>query len=195
MKNSERLRYPIGKYKAPKRFVPELKQGWITAIDKLPGWIKDCVENIDANGLDMPYREDGWTIKQVVHHLADVHVNAYIRLKCALTESNPAVNPYNEEIWAMFPDAMQAPVGDSIALLYGLHHRWAETLRNMKDSDWMRTYFHLGQNINVEVWKMISLYAWHGSHHAAQIRQFYLYKYSKNNRAGKSKKGYDDNEY
>lgn len=180
MKDEEELRYPIGRYIGPKKLLPELKQGWIIAIEALPRWIKDCISHIGEDGLNMSYRAGGWTIRQVVHHLADVHMNAYIRLKLALTEDNPVVKPYKEDVWALFPDAIQSSVNDSVSILQGLHHRWAETLRNMSDDDWRRTYFHPEQNRNVEVWEMIALYAWHGSHHAAQIRQFYLHHYDIN---------------
>lgn len=180
MKNKiESLQYPIGHYKPPKKLTDDLKQNWIAAIDALPRWIKESVTNINEDGHNTPYREGGWTVRQVVHHLADVHMNAFIRLKLALIEETPVIKPYKEDLWALLPDSTQSPVNASILLLQGLHCRWVETLRNMSDQDWKRTFFHPEQNRNIEVWELIALYAWHGSHHVAQIRHFYLYQYCK----------------
>jgi len=128
------------------------------------------IENLDEAQLDTPYREGGWNPRQVIHHIADSHMNAYIRLKLALTEDNPAVKPYDENLWAELHDVKTVPVNISITLLHALHKRWVAQLLGMSAADWERTYYHPEQKTNVPVWQMTALYAWHGRHHMEQIR-------------------------
>lgn len=166
----EQLAYPVGRYEAPEKYPPELQHEWIAAIEALPKWLDLCIENLDAAQLDTPYRPGGWTINQVIHHLADSHMNAYIRLKLALTEESPVVKPYDEKLWAELPDVETVPVNVSITLLHALHQRWVQVLRNMQPEDWERTYFHPEHEHYVAIWQMTDLYAWHGRHHMEQIR-------------------------
>ncbi|HTN47230.1 MAG TPA: putative metal-dependent hydrolase [Flavipsychrobacter sp.] len=167
----EQYAYPIGRFHPFERYETEMQNEWIAAIDALPSWLDAVIENLDAAQLDTPYREGGWTINQVIHHLADSHMNAYVRLKLALTEESPVVKPYEEKLWAELPDAGEGvPVNISITLLHALHRRWVHTLRNMDEADWQRTYFHPEHERYVPLWEMTDLYAWHGRHHMEQIR-------------------------
>ena len=167
----EQLRYPIGRYEAPERYQPELQTEWIASIEALPKWLDYCIENLDEQQLDTPYRPGGWTINQVIHHIADSHMNAYIRLKLALTEDSPVIKPYDEKLWAELPDSELVPVNISITLLHALHRRLGTLLRNMQPSDWERTYYHPEHERYVPLWELADLYAWHGRHHTEQIKQ------------------------
>lgn len=166
----ELIKYPIGRYIAPTEFNPQLIKGWIAAIEALPTWLDPCIENLDEAQLEVPYRDGGWNSRQVIHHIADSHMNAYVRLKLTLTEDNPTIKPYDENKWAVLDDVESVPVNISITLLHALHRRWAAQLRNLSHSDWERTYFHPEQNKSVPIWQMTALYAWHGRHHMEQIR-------------------------
>lgn len=170
MDTLEQIKYPIGRYKAPTEFTPQLINGWIAAIEALPSWLDPCIENLDEAQLETPYRDGGWNARQVIHHLADSHMNAYIRLKLALTEDNPVVKPYDENLWSELYDVKTVPVNISITLLHALHRRWVAQLGSLSDTDWKRTYFHPEQNKSVPIWQMTALYAWHGRHHMEQIR-------------------------
>jgi len=164
------LRYPIGKYE-PQPFSDKQKREWLQDIQFLPGMLESAIENLDEKQLLTPYREGGWNVKQVVHHVADSHMNAYIRLKLALTEDSPVIKPYEEKLWAELPDVEAVPVNVSITLLHALHRRWGQTLRNMQPEDWERNYYHPEQERYVPLWEMTDMYAWHGRHHMEQIRQ------------------------
>lgn len=166
----EQMRYPIGKFQRPENFDPASKDEWIAAIAALPDWLEACVENLDEANLQTPYRPGGWTVIQTIHHLADSHINAYVRLKLALTEDIPQIKPYEEALWADLPDVNIVPVNVSLTLLHALHKRWVVALKNMKPADWNRAYYHPDQRRNVPLWEMTALYAWHGRHHMEQIR-------------------------
>jgi len=166
----EQLAYPVGRYQAPEKHHPEMQTEWIASIEALPKWLDHCIENLDADQLDTPYRPNGWTVNQVIHHIADSHMNGYIRLKLALTEDSPVIKPYDEKLWADLPDVDNVPVNVSVTLLHALHIRWVQLLRNMQPEDWERNYFHPEHEHYVPVWQMTDLYAWHGRHHMEQIR-------------------------
>ena len=167
----EQLKYPIGRYSKPETVSPELIKEWVSYIKALPSWLDACIENLDESHYAIPYRDGGWTIQQVVHHIADSHMNAYIRLKLALTEDQPTIKPYDENAWANLPDTILTPVNVSVTLLHGLHRRMAIILDNMQPSDWERNYFHPQYNRLFPIWEMVALYAWHGRHHVAHIMQ------------------------
>jgi hypothetical protein len=169
--NNEQLRYPTGRFQRPAAFTPQLLQEWITTIEVLPRWLDICIENLDEKELQTPYREGGWTVQQVIHHIADSHINAYVRLKLALTEDNPVIKPYKESLWATLRDTEAVPVNISITLLHALHRRWVAILHNMQSADWERTYHHPEQNRDVPMWEMTAMYAWHSRHHTEHIRQ------------------------
>jgi hypothetical protein len=167
----EQLQYPVGRYKRPDAFTPELQKEWIAVLNALPSWMDACIENMDANQLQVPYRDGGWTSAQVIHHLADSHMNAYIRLKLALTEDNPTIKPYSEKAWAELPDNATVPVNISVTLLHALHRRLVSLLDQLHPADWERTYYHPDHKRNFPVWEVVALYAWHSRHHTAHIKQ------------------------
>ena len=161
-------RYPIGKYE-PQPFSEELKQKFILDIQFLPEELERALLNLDQAQLATPYREGGWSVIQLVHHVADSHMNAYIRLKLAITENNPTIKPYDEKAWAELPDNNQVPVNVSITLLHALHQRWTATLKNLSENDWNRTVIHPASGREMSVWFLLGLYAWHGKHHTKHI--------------------------
>ncbi len=167
----EQLKYPIGRYSKPDAATPQLIADWKSAIQALPSWLDACIENLDESHYNIPYREGGWTIRQVIHHIADSHMNAYIRLKLALTEDNPVIKPYNESAWAALPDTNLTPVNVSVTMLHALHRRMLILLDNMQPTDWERTYYHPEHKRNFPIWEMVALYAWHGRHHTEHIRR------------------------
>ncbi|MBA3828067.1 MAG: putative metal-dependent hydrolase [Taibaiella sp.] len=169
--NLEELKYPIGRYERPGHYTAELKQEWMNVLEALPKWMDVCIENLDEVQLKTPYRPGGWTVIQVVHHVADSHMNAYVRLKLALTEHDPIIKPYKEALWAQLPDANELPVNISITLLHAMHRRWVHALRCMTPEDWERPYFHPDMERNVPIWEMTAMYAWHSRHHMEHIRQ------------------------
>ncbi len=162
-------RYPIGKFE-PQPFSKEQLQKWIDDIKFLPQSLENAILNLDDEQLQTPYRDGGWTVQQVVHHVADSHMNAYIRFKLALTENNPVVKPYDEKLWAELPDVNAVPVNVSITLLYALHTRWYSLLLNIKDDEWeTKTVFHPEHNKEMSLWYLLGMYAWHGKHHVGHI--------------------------
>ena len=165
----EDLKYPIGRYQKPAAFTPDLKKEWLSTLQALPSWMDACIENLDQHQLQVPYREGGWTIQQVVHHIADSHMNAYIRLKLALTEDNPVGKTYEENAWAQLPDTQLVPVNISVTLLHALHRRMVVLLQIIAPADWDRTFFHPVHKREFPVWELVALYAWHSRHHTAHI--------------------------
>ncbi|HTM91785.1 MAG TPA: putative metal-dependent hydrolase [Flavisolibacter sp.] len=162
------LRYPIGEY-VPQEYSEELKEQWLSDIKFLPNATENAVHNLDEHQLQTPYREGGWTVHQLVHHVADSHMNAYIRFKQGCAEENPTIKPYDENVWANFSDVKNLPVNISITLLYALHQRWYEFLKHFSEKDWQRTLFHPGHKKQLTLWYMLGSYAWHGRHHVAHI--------------------------
>jgi uncharacterized damage-inducible protein DinB len=126
--------------------------------------------NLDEAQLHTPYREGGWTVHQLVHHVADSHINAYCRMKLALTEDNPTIKPYDEKLWAEMNDVQKLPINISLTLLHALHARWFEALKYVSDDEWNnRTLFHPEHKKTMRLWNVLGNYAWHGKHHVAQI--------------------------
>lgn len=166
----EQLKYPIGRLQKPDTYNQELLQQWIATIAALPGWMDACIENLDEHQLQTPYREGGWTVQQVVHHVADSHMNAYVRIKLALTEDNPTIKPYKEALWAELIDTQIAPVNISVTMLHAMHRRLVALLQNLQPADFERTYFHPEHQRNIPLWEVVAMYAWHSKHHTAHIR-------------------------
>jgi hypothetical protein len=164
----EDLRYPIGKYVEQPFSSTQLKE-WLLDIQSLPQQIEYAITNLDHHQQDTPYREGGWTVKQVVHHVADSHMNAYIRFKLGLTEDSPVIKPYDEAAWAELSDTKNLPVNISITLLYAVHSRWQEILKNMEEPQWDRKVFHPEHKKELTLWYLLGLYAWHSRHHVAHI--------------------------
>lgn len=161
-------RYPIGKFE-PKTFSEEQKKEWLADIKFLPVLLENAVLNLDERQLQTPYREGGWTMHQLVHHVADSHMNAYIRFKLGYTEENPTIKPYEEALWATTTDVENLPINISITILHALHQRWYEFLRHLTDADWERTVFHPEQQKELSLWTLLGIYAWHSKHHVAHI--------------------------
>lgn len=165
---SDDLRYPIGKY-APQPFSQSQKEKWLLEIKFLPSDLELAVQNLDAAQLETPYREGGWTVKQLVHHVADSHINAYVRFKLGLTENHPSIRPYEEKEWAKLNDIDAVPINVSLTLLHALHQRWVATLNDLRDDEWKRTVFHPEHKIEMSLWHLLGMYAWHGKHHVNHI--------------------------
>ena len=166
----EKLRYPIGKYTAPDTFAADTIAGWIADIAALPKLIKTEVEGLTADQLQQTYRPDGWTIQQLVHHCADSHMNALIRIKLALTEDNPTIKPYMETRWAELPDTLELPINASLLILEGVHARMAILLKSLTAEQLQRTFVHPEHNRTQSIAFTIGSYTWHGKHHLAHIK-------------------------
>lgn len=158
---------PAGVFEAKTNFTGKERDEAISEIALLPAQVRAAVAGLDDARLDAKYRN--WTIRQIVHHLADSHVNAHARFRLAMTEERPTIKPYDEGRWAVLDDALRAPVEPSIAILDGLHARWVRLLRSLTAEQFRRVYFHpeMGREVSLE--EAISSYAWHGRHHTAQI--------------------------
>lgn len=161
-------RYPIGKYE-PQPFTTAQKEAWLQDLKFLPLNLENAILNLDEAQLETPYREGGWTIRQVVHHVADSHMNAYTRFKLGMTEDAPRICTYDEKKWAELEDVKNLPINISITLLHALHLRWHEALRNLNDLEWERTVFHPAVGKEVSLWHLLGQYAWHSRHHVAHI--------------------------
>jgi uncharacterized damage-inducible protein DinB len=162
------LRYPIGKFVWEGDATGEQRQKFIDEIAGTPARLRSAVEGLSPERLETPYRPGGWTVRQVVHHLADSHLNSYVRFRLALTEDEPTIKTYHEDRWAELTDARTAPLEVSLALLESLHVRWVQLLRSLGEEDFARAFRHpdLG---TVSLDKNLGLYAWHGRHHVAHI--------------------------
>ncbi len=167
-KELEKLRYPIGKFKTEDNITTKMIKEFILEIEKAPDELKRAVNVLSETQLNTPYRSGGWTVKQVVHHLADSHMNSYIRFKLALTEKSPQIKPYDEAEWAKLKDSEETPVQVSVDLFAALHKRWIILLNNLSSNDLKKTFFHPERGL-VRLDKTIALYAWHGKHHIAHI--------------------------
>jgi uncharacterized damage-inducible protein DinB len=162
-------RYPIGRFAPPTTITHENRHEWLTAIAVFPRELGEAVRGMSDRELETPYRLGGWTVRQVVHHVADSHMNAYTRFRLALTEDSPTIKPYNEAAWAELADAKTAPVDMSLQLLTALHMRWVALLRSLTESDLQRKFNHPEtgpQTLDMTV----GAYAWHGRHHLAHVR-------------------------
>jgi hypothetical protein len=164
----EDLKYPIGRLVRPERMTAEEHQAAIATIAATPAKLRAAVAGLTDAQLDTPYRPDGWTVRQVVHHVPDSHMNAYIRFKLGLTEDEPTIRPYQEDRWARLPEAISGPVEGSLALLETLHERWVAALRAMTEDDWARPYRHPETGAH-RLDALLAVYAWHGPHHVAHI--------------------------
>ncbi len=162
------LRYPIGKYET-KPFSQQQKEEWLYDIKFLPQLLENAIVNLDESQLLTPYRDGGWTLQQLVHHVADSHMNAYCRFKLGLTEDNAAIRPYEQALWADLNDVANVPVNISITLLYALHTRWYAAISDLTLEQWERTVFHPEHKKEMTLWYLLGMYAWHGKHHVAHI--------------------------
>jgi uncharacterized damage-inducible protein DinB len=162
------LRYPVGRFQRPTEISDADRHRFIDAIAALPGELAAAARGLTDAQLDTPYREGGWTVRQVVHHVADSHINAYCRVRFALTEHEPTIKPYDEGMWAELADAKSMPVATSLALLDAVHARWVTLLRSLNPEQFGRV-FHHPESGKQTIDSMLALYAWHGKHHTAHI--------------------------
>ncbi len=165
----ENRRYPIGKYIVPKEITREHIDQWITEIESFPARLKEKVAEASQDDLNTPYREGGWTIRQVVNHVADSHINSFSRFKLALTEENPTIRPYFEGLWADMPDSKDTPIEWSLNIIEGIHGRWVYLLNNMTEEDWEKTFFHPEHKSNMALDVACGMYAWHSNHHLGHV--------------------------
>jgi hypothetical protein len=164
------LRYPIGKWSWPAQpLTDDERRTAITEIARTPANVREAIKGLPEKRLDTPYRPGGWTVRQVLHHLPDSHLNAYTRFKLALTEDNPVIKPYDESAWAALPDGTGPLVSESLALLDALHARWVFLLERMKPADFQRPLKHPEHDRRLTLDMLTAMYAWHGKHHTAHI--------------------------
>jgi uncharacterized damage-inducible protein DinB len=168
MSELDDLRYPIGRFSAPASSLAGVRTAHIETLRVLPERIKAAVVGLSDPQLDTPYRDGGWTVRQLVHHLADSHANSYVRFKLALTEDWPTIKPYDEAAWAELADSRRLPVDVSLALLTALHERWVALLESLSDDDFRKGYVH-PESGRQNLTKVLALYDWHSRHHAAHI--------------------------
>jgi|SRR5579862_328609 len=164
------LKFPIGKYE-PEVYSDILKTTWLNDLRLLPQTLENTLSNLDEAQLQTQYRPDGWTVHQLVHHIADSHLNAYTRFKLGLTEDNPTIRPYEEKLWAKLDDVKTLPVNVSVTLLFALHARWYAALEQLTEIEWARTVFHPVLEKRITLWFLLGMYAWHGKHHVAHISE------------------------
>jgi hypothetical protein len=160
-------RYPIGKFQAPQKITPEDRVNAIAVLADLPGHLRNAVHGMDAEQLSMPYRDGGWTVQQLIHHVADSHMNAFMRARLALTEDWPTIKPYDEKAWATLHDSV-APIEWSLSLVESLHARWVMLLQSLEEQQWCRGFKHPERG-KMTVESATLLYAWHSRHHTAHI--------------------------
>jgi hypothetical protein len=166
----EQLKYPIGKFSPPVSYTNDDIRHWINDIKILPGKIRQAVISLNEKQLDTQYRTGGWTIRQVIHHVADSHMNSLIRFKLALTENNPTIKPYEEADWALLPD-YRLPVESSLRILEGIHQHWVTLLESFGEKEWGRTFTNPESGQTIPLKRALALYAWHCRHHLAHITE------------------------
>lgn len=164
----EELKYPIGRFQYKGPYTEEQKRQFIKEIAETPEELKKAIKNLSDEQFATPYRPEGWTVRQVVNHMTDSHMNAFIRFKLALTEQNPGIKPYDQDKWVNLADTLNSPVEISINLLDALHQKWVILLNSLSAEDYKRTYMH-PESGNTSLEKVLGMYAWHGKHHLAHI--------------------------
>jgi uncharacterized damage-inducible protein DinB len=162
------LSFPIGRYQREATVTAERRAEWIRDIAETPAALRRAVETLSDQQLDTPYRPGGWTVRQVVHHVPDSHMNAFIRFKLALTEDIPTIKPYEQALWADLPDA-RGPIVNSLTLLESLHERWVTLLNGMSPADYQKSFRHPEYDRTMTLDDTLGLYSWHGRHHVAHI--------------------------
>ncbi|RYU82435.1 YfiT family bacillithiol transferase [Hymenobacter persicinus] len=170
----EHLRYPIGHPQLPTQPLSVAQRtAYITQLAELPAQLLAAAKAAGGEALLKPYRPGGWTGRQVIHHVADSHINAYTRFRLALTEQNPTIRPYDEAAWAELPDVAATPITVSLTLLEALHTRWVNLLHHLSEEQWQRTFYHPGNDRTSTLEQTLALYAWHGRHHLAHVQSLH----------------------
>jgi hypothetical protein len=169
MNQLEAIKYPIGRFQKPDVVSPTDRESWITTLERFPNELEGAIYGLNEQQLNTPYREGGWTVLQLVNHMADSHANMYMRIRLALTEDNPVIKPYKEAAWAELTDSKTAPVAFSLQMLRGMHTRLILLLRSLGEDELDRCFIHPEHNRTVSIVNVISLYAWHCNHHLAHI--------------------------
>ena len=172
----EKLKFPIGKFEAPTTYTTEYISEKIEEIAAFPEKIKKETLHLNDEQLDTPYRPGGWTVRQVIHHCAESHMNCFIRIKWALTENNPVIKAYDETLWSELPDNLKMPILPTLNLLEGLHYRLAFIMKNLSEADLEKSFIHPENNSEYRIKQIIGTYAWHGNHHLAHITNLKKYK-------------------
>jgi hypothetical protein len=170
MNDLEKLKYPIGRFQQPDKIDKHHLEAWIDTIEKFPKNLTNEVVDLSTSDLEKQYRPDGWTIRQVVNHCADSHMNSLTRFKLALTEDTPTIKPYHENLWADLSDSKDFPIQSALKMLEGLHERWVYLLRNLSDAELDRRFRHPDANELITLKTNIGIYAWHCEHHLAHVR-------------------------
>ncbi|MDR4892056.1 MULTISPECIES: YfiT family bacillithiol transferase [unclassified Chryseobacterium] len=169
MSDLEKKKFPIGPFEAPESICDTTLDTYIKVIKDFPGRLKNLIEHFTDDELDTPYREGGWTVRQLVNHLSDSHMNSFIRFKLALTEDNPTIKPYDEAKWAELQDSFHMPVKPAMRMLKGTHQRWVVLLKSLTNKQFERTFHHPEHNKNYDLRESLALYTWHCNHHFAHI--------------------------
>lgn len=167
----EKLRYPIGKFIRPEIYSSEYLHNKIAAIASFPERLKNEVIHLTEEQLETPYRQDGWTIRQVIHHCADSHMNCFLRIKWTLTENKPLIKAYHEDCWAEMHDNLTMPIQPTLSFLDGLHFRLAYIMNSLSEADLEKSFIHPEHNAVIQLKEIIGTYAWHGNHHLAHITE------------------------
>ena len=166
---SEQLKYPIGKFEKIGTVTEQQLAQYILDIETLPLKLKKQTEHLSDQQLDTPYRPEGWTIRQVVHHFADSHMNSFIRFKLALTEDSPIIKPYEEDLWVQLADSKKMAIKSSLMMIEGIHERWVFLLNSLTKSEFNKTFIHPQKEKPMDLYETTGLYAWHSNHHLAHI--------------------------
>ena len=169
--DGEKLKFPIGKFDKPSKITEDILKIWVSDISTFPKRLSSEVLNLNDTQLDTQYRPDGWTLRQVVHHCADSHMNSFTRLKLTLTEDQPTIKPYFEERWAELHDAKGMPIEPSLKMIEGIHERWTVLLKHLSDEQYARIFIHPEHGKTFRVDENIGVYAWHCNHHLAHITE------------------------
>jgi uncharacterized damage-inducible protein DinB len=164
----EDLKYPIGKFNFPGNYSPPERKQLIKEISTLPSRLRKAVEGMSEGQLQTQYRPEGWTVRQLINHISDSHINAFVRLKLALTEDNPTIKPYNEDAWVRLADTREMPIENCLLLLEVLHQKWVFILDSLIEENFQRTLRHPESGL-MTVERLLGMYAWHGNHHLAHI--------------------------
>ena len=166
---AEQLKYPIGKFEKISNVTEQQLAQYILDIETLPSRLKKQTEHLYDQQLDTPYRPEGWTIRQVVHHFADSHMNSFIRFKLALTEDNPIIKPYEEDLWVQLGDSKKMAIKSSLMMIEGIHERWVFLLNSLTKAEFNKTFIHPQKGKPMDLYETTGLYAWHSNHHLAHI--------------------------